>query len=137
RRIAHPPRQLAARSAGRSRREHMPLAVDRDRSYGSLLMAAVMLRGMLIHFAFRPGVPLGFADQLFWIAQRQSLLYCESFGASRDEHHVIRMLKDFARHANRILYAPQSRRRARAERFRVHHDGVALDMSVKIQVRPV
>src|SRR5437879_9303619 len=96
-----------------------------------------MLGGVCVFLALLPGCPLGFADQVFQLAELDSLSFGEALRALSDEHHVGAMLENLAGELNGVLDALQSGGSAGAKRCAVHDDGVAFDATVKIKVRAV
>src|SRR5262249_45195039 len=109
--------------------------INRDRSDGSLFVSAMMLCSVLILTASKISLPLRFANQLFWLAERYAIFFCKFFRAICNEHHVSAMFIDGSCCANRILNALQTRRGAGAKRRAIHHDGVAFDLAFGVQVR--
>ena len=96
-----------------------------------------MLGGVCVFLALLPGCPLGFADQIFQLAELDSLSFGKALRALSDEHHVGAMLENLAGELNGVLDALQSGGSAGAKRCAVHDDGVAFDATVKIKVRAV
>src|SRR6266404_3183402 len=137
RRIADAARQLATSSTCGSGGEEVAVAIDGDGADRSLLVPAMMLGGMFVRLALHPGFLLGFADQFLRLAKLDSVLFGETLGAFRDQHHVRTTLENLASELNRVFDALQRGRRAGAERRAVHDDGVALHAAVEIEVRAV
>ena len=137
RRITDAPGKFAARAAGRSSGKQVSVLIKGHGPHGALLMATVMRRGVLVFPAFEPGCALGLADQPFRIAQRDSVLYCETFRTFTDQHHVRAILEDGSRNADGVLHALQRGHCTGTERSAVHDDGIALHAAVEVQVRAV
>ena len=137
RRIADAAGKFATRSAGGGAGKEVALTIDGDRADRSLLVAAMVLGGVFVRFASHPGFLLGFADQFFRLAELDSVLFGETLGAIRDQHHVRTLFENFARELNGILDALQRCRRAGTERLAVHDNGVALHMAIQIEMRPI
>src|SRR5216683_976627 len=137
RRIADAAGSFATSSARRCGGKEIARAVHGDGPDGSLLVTTVMRGGVLVRFALVPGFALGFADQIFRLAELDAPFFGEAFGAFSDEHHVRAVFENFPGHLNRVLDALQARRSAGAKRRAVHDDGVALDASVEIEMRAV
>jgi len=114
-----------------------PLEVERDGANGALFMAAMMFGGVLILLAPGPGFALGGTDEVFGIAELQPVLRGKTPRALGDEHHVIRVLHDFACQTDGILDSLQASGGSSAERGGVHDYGVAFHAAVQIQVRAV
>src|SRR5438874_6690009 len=108
RRIADAAGKFAASSARGSGGEKASVGVEGDGADRSLFVAAVMLGGVLVGFAFHPRFALSFADQFLRLAQLHAVLFCEALRAFGDEHHVRAVFQNFARELNRIFDAVQS-----------------------------
>jgi hypothetical protein len=137
RRVADAAGKFATGSAGRRGGEEVAVTVECNGADGALLVAAVMLGGVFIFFAFHPGFPLGFADHFLGLAQFDAVFNGEALRAIGDEHHVRAVLENFARELDGILDAMQVGGGAGAKRGAVHHDGVAFDVPVEIEMRAV
>jgi len=137
RRIADASGKLAAGAAGGRGGEEAPLFIEGNGADGALLVPAMVLGGMRVDAATFPGFALGKGDKFRGMAQRDALFVGEFFGAFADEHHMRGFFEDGARGLNGILDAAESRDRASLERGGVHHDGVAFDEAVEVQVRAV
>jgi hypothetical protein len=97
----------------------------------------MMLSGVGIFFAAKPGFAFGGGDKLFGIAERDTVLAGEVFGAFGDEHHVGTLFENGARGANRILDPAQAGDGTCAKRGGVHNDGVAFDVAIEREMRAV
>src|SRR6266568_9472251 len=137
RRIADAAGSFATSPSRRCGGKEIARAVHGDGADGSLLVATVMRGGVLVRFALAPGFALGFADQIFRLAELDAPLFGEAFGAFGDKHHMGAVFENFPGHLNGVLDALQARRSAGAKRRAVHDDGVALDASVEIEMRAV
>lgn len=91
--------------------------------------------GVLIAAAKPPGFALGVADEIFWIAKRNAVLFGKSFRAACDQHHVRTVLEDGARETDGIADVLQRGNGAGAERASVHDDSVAFDAAIQIKMR--
>src|SRR5277367_340648 len=100
-------------------------------------MAAMMLGRVSVLFTLHPGIPFRFADQFFGFAQRDAIFFRKAFRAFGYEHHVRALFENGACGTDGIFYVAQRRSSAGAQRKTVHHDGIALDMAVEIQMRAV
>jgi hypothetical protein len=136
-RIADAAGKFTASAAGGGGGEETAIRVECDGTDSSLFVAAVMLGSVFVGFAFHPSFVLGFADQFFALAKLDSVFDSEAFGAFGNQHHVRAILKDLAGNLNGVFDALQGGGSAGAKRGAVHHDGVALDMAVEIEVRAV
>src|SRR6266478_3774325 len=137
RRIADAAGKFATSPSRRCGGKEIARAVHGDGADGSLLVTTVIRGGVLVRFALAPGLALGFADQIFRLAELDAPLFGEAFGAFGDEHHVRAVFENFPGHLNGVLDALQARRSAGAKRRAVHDDGVTLDASVEIEMRAV
>ena len=135
--IPDAPGKLAAGAAGGGCSEELAVAVNDNGTDGTLLVAAVMLGGVFILLAFRPGFALGGTDQLLRIAERNPALLREAFRAIGNEHHVTRMFENRPGKANWVFYALEASSRASTKVRAIHDDGVAFDAAIKIQMRAV
>src|SRR6516165_2595975 len=132
--IADPAGKLAAGATGGSCGEQAPLLVERDGADRTLFVAAVMLGGMGILAATFPGFALGGRNECFRIAEGDVVFDSEAFGAFGDEHHVRRVLEDRTSDAHGVSDVAQTCSGTGAKRGRIHHDGVAFDLAVEIQM---
>ena len=106
------------------------MLVKSDGANGALFVAAMMSCGVLVLAAAKIRLPLGFADELFGIAERQAGIFCEAFRAFAGQHHVRAIFQDFSREADGIFQTLQAGGRAGAQRGSIHHDGVAFHFAV-------
>src|SRR6266568_865312 len=81
RRIADAAGSFATSPSRRCGGKEIARAVHGDGADGSLLVATVMRGGVLVRFALAPGFALGFADQIFRLAELDAPLFGEAFGA--------------------------------------------------------
>jgi hypothetical protein len=135
RRIAYSAGKFAAGTAGGSGREKAAVAVHGYGADGSLLVAPMMFGGVFVPLAVQPGFAFGRADKIFRSAERNAVLFGETFGAFGDKHHVRRIFQDSASQANGVSNALQCRDGAGTERGAIHDDGVAFDAAIEIEVR--
>jgi hypothetical protein len=117
--------------------EQAAIGIEGDGTDRALLVAAMMLGGMFVGFAFHPGFVLRFANHFLAFAELDSVFDGEALGSLGDEHHVRAIFEDFAGDLNGIFYALQRGGGTGAECCAVHHDGVAFDVAVEIEVRAV
>jgi len=137
RRIADTTGKLAARSAAGSGGEKTALVIESDGADGAVFMAAMVLGGVRVLAAKLPSFALGGRDERFGSAKGNALRMSEALGALGDEHHVGAFFEDDASGLNGISDAAETGDRAGAESGGVHHDGVALDVAIEIEVRAV
>jgi hypothetical protein len=135
--IADAAGKFAAGAASGSSGEEAAMVVEGDGADGALFVAAMMLGGVGVIAATLPGFALGGRDEFFRIAERNALGVGESFGAIGDEHHVGTFFEDGAGGSNGIFDAMKASDRACAESGGVHDDGVALDLTIEIEVGTV
>jgi hypothetical protein len=113
------------------------LLIDSNCTDGALLVPAMMFGGMRILTAKEPGFAFRRGNQFIGIAKRDAVLAGELFRSFGDEHHVRAFFKNGAGRANGIFHVAQAGDSPCAQRGRVHDDGVALDVSVKGEMRSV
>ncbi len=113
------------------------MRVERDGADGALFVAAMIGGGVLVFFALLPGFAFAGSDEVFGIAEGDTVFFGEALGAFGDQHHVRADFVEFAREANGIADALDGGNGSGAERGAVHNDGVALDSAVEIEMRAV
>jgi hypothetical protein len=124
----------AARGGGGKK---VTIPIDGHGPNCALLMSTMMFGSVFVCLTFAPSFALGFANQIFWIAQDDSVFRGKTFRAFRGQHHVRAIFEDSSRNTDRILHPLKSRSRAGPKRCPVHDDGVALHASVEVEMRTI
>jgi len=89
-------REFAAGAAGGRCGEECAASIDRDSADRALFVAAMICSGVFVFLALLPGLPFGFGDEFFGIAERDALGFGVTLGAFPNQHHVRAGLQDFA-----------------------------------------
>ena len=126
---------FAARAAGGSASHEIAARIERHCADGAMFVAEMVLGGVRILAAALPCRALDVRDEVFEIAERESLLGGELFRARGDEHHVFAFLENAAGEANRIADALDGSDGACLQCGTVHHDCVELNAAVEREVR--
>ena len=71
------------------------------------------------------------------IAKLDAVLRSKALGAFGDQHHVRTFFKNGAGQADGIPDAMQASDRTRAKSRRVHHDRIAFNLTVEIEMRAI
>ncbi len=137
RRIADAAGKFAARASSGSGGEEAALVIEGDGADGALFVAAMMFGGVGILAATLPGFAFSGRDEFFGIAEWDAVIVGELFGALRDEHHVGTFFEDGAGSLDRIFDAAKTGDGTGLECGGVHDDGVALDVTIEIEMRAV
>ena len=137
RRITNAAGEFAAGAAGGSGGEEAAVYIQRDSANSALLVAPVMLGGMGVFAAAKPGLALGGRDELLWIAKRDAVLRRKALGAFGDQHHVRALFENGARQADGIPDAVQAGDGSRAKSGRVHDDRITFDLAIEIEMRAI
>jgi len=137
RRIADAAGEFAAGTAGGSGGKEAAVYIQRDSPNGALLVAPVMAGGVGIFAATKPSFALSGRDEVWRIAKGDAVLRSKALGAFGDQHHVRAFFENGAGQADGILDAVQTSDGTGAKSGRVHHDRIAFDLTVEIEMRAI
>jgi hypothetical protein len=91
--------------------------------------------GVGILAAAKPGFAFGGRDEVFRVAERDTVRGGEMFGSFRDEHHVETFFEDRAGGLDRIFHAAEAGDGAGTKRGGVHDDRIAFDVAIESEMR--
>lgn len=135
RRIADATGEFAAGASRGCGGKELAVRIERDGAYSALLVPAMMSCGVLVLATLAPGLALCVADEFLGIAKSNAAFFGEALSAFADQHHVGTVFEHGACKPDGIADALQSGDRAGTKRLAIHHDGIAFDAAIQIEMR--